>query len=213
LCNVKLTYLQEQGGIPVDLRRVVNVVLVAQVLTLVAAAAVLGLIPGLRARVAKADSVRRFSLLAETMRPVDSSIGYDSSDAYLKTTQNSTVSASTTYIGQLDLPDGATVVGVRCLGIDSDPATQFRFRLFRYDLWDDPVWSGVTSFASSGVAFSGGKVMREAAIDPGAAVIDNANFSYGMFVSLPEAQSGELGLLRCVVDTSYTLSMPLLKRD
>jgi hypothetical protein len=55
--------------------------------------------------------------------------------------------------------------------------------------------------------------MLEAMIDPGTALIDNANFSYGMFVSLPEPQSGDLGLLRCVVETSYGLSLPLVQRD
>jgi hypothetical protein len=147
------------------------------------------------------------------MQPIDSSIGYDNSDAYLETTQNSLATGTATYIGQLDLPDGARIVGVRCFGLDSDPNTQFQFRLYRYNLWDSPVWTGVTNFAASGVSYSGGKVMREATVDPGTALVDNGNFSYGMYVMLPPAQSGRLGLLRCVVETSYGLSLPLVQRD
>lgn len=196
-----------------NVRRLIGVVLVTQIVILVTAAVALGLVPGMKTRVARAGSVRHFSLLAETMQPVDSTIGYDNTDAYLETTQNSTGSGTATYIGQLDLPDGARIVGVRCLGLDSDPATQFQFRLYRYNLSDDPVWSAVTDFGASGVASSVGKVVREATIDPGMALIDNADFSYGIFVMLPEAQSGDLGLLRCVVDTSYTVALPFLQRD
>jgi len=194
-------------------RKLIGVVLATQIVTLVVAAALLGFIPGVSTRVAAADSVRHFSLLAETMQPIDSSIGYDNTMAFLKTTQDSTVSPPTSYIGQLDLPDGARIVGVRCFGLDSDPNGEFYFRLYRYNLWSDPVWSPVTNFAFSGVAFSSGKVMLEAAVDPDMAMIDNAEFSYGIFLVLPKAQLGELGLLRCMVDTTYAVSLPFVERN
>ncbi len=194
-------------------RKLIGVVLAIQVMASVAAAALLGFVPGVSVRVAAADGVQHFSLLAETMQPIDSSIGYDNTMAFLKTTQNSTVSFPTSYIGQLDLPDRAKIVGVRCFGLDSDPNGEFYFRLYRYSLWSDPVWSPVTGFASSGVAFSGGKVVLEATVDPNAAVVDNAQYSYGIFLVLPKAQSGELGVLRCVVDTTYAVSLPLVQRN
>jgi hypothetical protein len=193
-------------------QRLVGILLVIQITILLAAAALFGRIPGISARSVMADSVQHFSLLAETMQPIDSTIRYDNTDAWLKTTQNSTVS-STSYIGQLDLPHGARIVGVRCFGLDSDPNGEFYFRLYRYNLWSDPVWSAVTDFAYSGVAFKGGKVMREATVDAHMATVDNAEFSYGLFLVLPKAQSGELGVLRCVVDTTYTVSLPLVRKN
>ncbi len=193
-------------------RKLIGVVLATQIVTLVAAAALLGFIPGVSARVAAADSVRHFSLLAETMRPIDSSIGYDNTMAFLRTIQDSTISPPTSYIGQLDLPDGARIVRVKCFGLDSDPNGEFYFRLYRYSLQSDPVWSPVTDFASSGVAFNGGKVVLEATVDPDRAVIDNAEFSYGIFLVLPKARSGDLGVLRCVVDTTYAISLPLVQQ-
>jgi hypothetical protein len=194
-------------------RKLIGVVLVTQIVTLVAAAALLGFIPGVGARAAMADSVQHFSLLAETMQPLDSSIGYDNTMAFLRTTQDSTISPPASYIGQLNLPNGARIVGVRCFGLDTDPNGEFYFRLYRYNLWDDPVWSAVTDFAYSGVLFSSGKVMIEAAIDANMALVDNVNFSYGLFLVLPKAQSGDLGVLRCVVDTSYAISLPLVQRN
>jgi hypothetical protein len=101
--------------------------------------------------------VRDYSLLAETMQPIDSSVRYDNSEALLTTTQNSS-GLETGYIGQLSLPDGARIVSVKGLGIDTDPTSEFIFRLYRYKLGDDPVFSTVTDSAFSGVGFSGGKL-------------------------------------------------------
>jgi hypothetical protein len=140
-----------------------------------------------------------FSLLAETMRPIDSSIGYDNTSAYLKTTLNSTLPA-TSYIGQLNLPDGSTISGARCYGQDSDPAGEFSFGLYRYGVATPP-YTAVTSYVSSGAAFSGGAVTLTATVVSTYAVVDNATYSYGLFLTLPKAQSGQLGVLRCVVDT------------
>ena len=195
-------------------RRVIGIVLVTHVVTLAAAAAVLGFIPGVRARVALAESERHFSLLAETMSPLDSSVGYDNTSAFLTTTADSTVVFPTTYVGHLDLPDGATVVSAVCSGLDTDPSNQFSFRIFRYNLWTSPVWEAVTEYGYSGVPFSGGNVEVDAEVDPANAVVDNGEFSYGLILKLPKAQVGtSLGVLRCVVNSSYNLKIPLIQKN
>ena len=149
-----------------------------------------------------AASIQRYSLLAETMQPVDSSISYNNTSAYLTTTTDSTVNGVSQYIGQLNLSDGATIINVIGFGIDTDPNGEFYFRLYRYNLTGDPVWSPVTGFASSGVPFSNGKIDIPALVDPSMAAVDNAQFSYGLFLVLPAASSGQLGVLRFLVETS-----------
>ena len=194
-------------------RRVIGIVLATHVVTLAVAAAVLGFIPGVSARVALADSERHFSLLAETMSPLDSSVGYDNTSAFLTTTADSTVVFPTTYVGQLDLPDGATIVSAVCWGLDTDPTDEFSFRIFRYSLWTSPVWEAVTEYAYSGVPFSGGTVELDAEVDPANAVVDNSEFSYGLILKLPKAQVGtSLGVLRCVVNSTYNLKLPLIQK-
>jgi hypothetical protein len=194
-------------------RMLIGLVLVTQIVTLVAAAALLGVIPGVSAQLAMADAVRHYSLLAETMQPLDSTIGYDNASAFLKTTQDSKIYTSTAYIGQLDLPDGARIVRVVCFGLDTDPNQEFTFRVYRYSLRSDPVWSAVTDYAYSGVSFDGGRVTAEATVDPDRAVIDNAEFSYGLYLLLPTAQTGDLGVLRCLVDTAHAVSLPRVQRN
>jgi hypothetical protein len=199
-----------------NVRKMITLALVVQVTTLAAAVALLGVVPGVRARLAMADSVRHFSLLAQTMQPVDSSIGYDNTDAFLKTVQESMINTSTVYIGQLDLPDGARIVSVRGFGLDTDPFFEFSFRLYRYNLYSDPVWSSVTDLASSGVSFQGGKVEVNAQVYADMAVIDNDQYSYGISLVLPTAYNPpnqDLGVLRFVVDTSYTAFLPSVRRD
>jgi hypothetical protein len=185
-------------------------------MTLVAAAVLLGGVPGVGARLAMADGVQHFSLLAATMQPIDSSIGYDNSDGFLKTIQESTITTTTAYVGQLDLPDGARIVSVQGFGLDTDPVFQFSFRLYRYNLYSDPVGSPVTDWASSGVSFQGGKVELNASVYPNMAVIDNDQYSYGIYLLLPEAYNPpyqDLGVLRFVVDTSYSVHLPLTQRS
>jgi hypothetical protein len=167
-------------------------------------------------RLAMADGVRHFSLLAATMQPVDSSIGYDTSDGYLRTVQESTRNETTAYCGQVDLPDGATIVGVRAFGLDSDPFFEFTFQLVRYNLDDDPVGSAVTDQVSSGAFFQGGKIELDAPVHPEAATVDNEQYSYGIFLVLPEPYNPpfqDLAVLRFVVDTSYSTHLPLVQRN
>ena len=179
--------------------------------TILALVALLGWVPGVKAEAVQASGSRHFSLLAETMQPIDSSIEYNNFSAFLTTTQNSSVSSATSYIGQLDLPDGAQITAVRCEGLDSDTTGEFFFRLYRYTLYNDPVWSDVTDFAYSGYAWSGGKITVVADINSVNAVVDNDNYAYAIILVLPLGDSGPLGFLRCVIDTSYSNNLPLVQ--
>jgi len=196
-------------------RKMIILVLVAQAMTLVMAAAPLGIVPSVKPRLATAEGRRHFSLLASTMQPIDSSIGYDTVNGFLETTSESAINTSTAYIGQLDLPDGATIVDVRCLGQDTSPmGIEFSFRLYRYNLYSSPVGSPVTERASSGD--QPGTIELSAQIYPGMAVIDNDQYSYGIFLELPTPYARpyqHLWVLRCVVDTSYNVHIPTVQRD
>jgi hypothetical protein len=146
-------------------------------------------------------TIQYYSLLAETMQPVDSSIGYDNTQALLKTTADS-ATGMTSYIGQLSLPHGAKIVQVGCDGIDTDAKGEFYFRLYRYSLSHNPVWEGVTNFSHSGIGFAGGKMELWAAIlNANLAVVNNSKYSYGIFLVLPKAVSGRLEVLRFMVKT------------
>jgi len=186
---------------------------VTQLISLLIISALFMLIPDISSRVALAGSVQHYSLLAETMHPIDSSIEYNNWSAFLTTTKNSSVNLSTAYIGQLDLPHGTRIAAARCFGNDSDSNGEFYFILYRYNLWHDPVWSQVSSIGSSGIFYSAGKIMVETTIDTDMNVVDNDQFSYGIYLVLPKASSGELGLLRCVVDTSYSIALPVIQRN
>ena len=181
------------------IKKILFVIVVTQLITL-------GGIPDLGSKHVMAASIQRFSLLAETMQPVDSTIGYNNTSGYLTTTTNSAVNGVTQYIGQLHLPDGATIINMIGFGLDTDPNSQFYFRLYRYNLNNVPIWSAVTDFAYSGVPYSNGIIEIPAAVDPGMAVVDNAQFSYGLFLVLPVASTGQLGVLRFMVETSVPQS-------
>lgn len=184
--------------------------------SIVAGVLALVLMLGLIARFAMADSVRHFSLMARTMQPVDSSIRYDSYDGYLRTVQESSMNEVTVYVGQVDLPDGASVVGVRAFGLDSDPFFEFCFGLVRYNLDEDPVNSPVTDMVCSGEYLQPGKIELEAPVHPGAAVVDNVNYGYNIFVRLPTPYNlpfQDLAVLRFLVDTSYSAHLPIVQRN
>jgi hypothetical protein len=146
------------------------------------------------------DELRLFSLLAETMQPVDSTIGYDNTEGSLHTTSVSTLWGNSTYIGQVDLPDGATIERVLGYGYDGTPAAEYRFAMFRYSVFDLPVWTQMTDWALSGFAWSGGALVTEAQVYPSHAEVNNMSYSYGIFVDLPP--DANLSVLRFVVETS-----------
>lgn len=194
----------------------VGFILVVLAAMLLAGAVLLGFVPGVGARVTMADSVRHFSLLARTMPPIDSSIGYNSSDAYLRTVQESTMRDNTAYAGQVDLPDGATVVGVRAFGLDSDPFFEYCFGLSRYSLDDDPAWTLISDWVCSGESFQGGKIELDAPVHAALAMVDNEQYSYSIFLVLPTPYNPpyqDLGVLRFVVDTSYGTQLPLVQNN
>jgi len=146
------------------------------------------------------DELRYFSLLAETMQPVDSTIGYDNTQGSLHTTSVSAISFSATYIGQVDLPDGATIVRVVAYGYDGASVAAYRVAMFRYSVFDVPVWTQMTDWIVSGFAWSGGALVSEGAVYPSLAEVDNLNYSYGIFVDLPP--HANLSVLRFVVETT-----------
>lgn len=184
--------------------------------SIVAGVLALGLMLVLIARLAMADSVQHFSLMARTMQPVDSSIRYDSYDGYLRTVQESSMNEVTVYVGQVDLPDGANVVGVRAFGLDSDPFFGFCFGLVRYNLAENPVYSQVTDIVCSGEYPQPGKIELEAPVRAGAAVVDNVNYGYNIVVRLPTPYAPpnqDLAVLRFLVDTGYSAHLPLVQRN
>jgi hypothetical protein len=169
------------------------------------------------ARLTMADSVRHFSLMARTMQPADSSIRYDTyDDGYLRTVQESSMNEETVYIGQVDLPDGATVVDVRAFGLDSHPFGEFCFGLVHCNLDDDPACSAVTQEVCSGELAQPGKAELQAPVLSNMAVVDNVNYSYSIFVQLPTPYNPpyqDLGILRFRVDTIYSAQLPLVERN
>jgi hypothetical protein len=175
------------------------------------------LMSGVVARLAMADSVQHFSLMARTMQPADSSIRYDTNDdGYLRTVQESSMIEETVYIGQVDLPDGATVVDVRAFGLDDDPFGEFCFGLVHCNLYDDPVCSAVTQVVCSGESVQTGKTELQAPVHTNMALVDNENYSYNIFVRLPTPYNPpyqDLGILRFRVDTSYNAQLPIVKRN
>jgi len=141
-----------------------------------------------------------FSLLAETMQPVDSTIGFDNTQGSLHTTSASSLNGSATYIGQVDLPHGATIERVIGYGYDGSATDEYGFAVFRYSLFDSPVWTQMTDWRYSGIPWSGGNLVSEVQVYPAMAEVDNLTYSYGIFVLLPADLN--LSMLRFVVETS-----------
>ena len=153
---------------------------------------------------AEAAGSAYFSFLSETMRPIDSTIQYNCNDGYLKTTQDSTMNVNTQYIANLHLSHGETIISVKGYGIDSSPLA-FYFRLYRYNISDNPVWTAVTGFAySNDGSFVGNKTTVTATVNPTYATVDNLNYSYGLFLVLPADSQNELKVLRFVIETTAT---------
>jgi hypothetical protein len=76
---------------------------------------------------------------------------------------------------------------VRCYGQDTDPSGQFQFQVWRYRLWDTPnVFTPVTESKVSGYAWAAGKIIVEASVLPDVGTVDNAEFSYGLYVTIPK---------------------------
>ncbi len=154
-----------------------------------------------------------YSILAETARPIDSTIQYDNFWGFLYTTAASTLHPGTVaYIAQFNLPDGAQILGVTAEGVDNNDPSIFSVRLYRYGLAAYPpnVYETLTlpAMSSSVTPGTNGRVSVFApfdpALDPNLAVVNNAAYSYGAYISLPKASVNTpsmptLALLRVVV--------------
>ena len=151
-----------------------------------------------------AAEYRYFSILAETMRPIDSSIEFNCNDGNLRTMTDSSLNGSTQYIGQVNLPHGTTIVNASCYGYDDD-TTDFQFALFRYRFngVGNPVFEAITNHGFSSTApgsYAEITVGLVSPLDPpGLAVVNNEDYSYGLFLGLPKAITNELYVVRCVV--------------
>jgi hypothetical protein len=145
-----------------------------------------------------------FSILAETMNPVDSTIEYDCDEGYLETTSDSTLHA-TQYIGQINLTHGAVFDTVSAYGYDTD-SEDFTFQVFRYRFNGEGnnVFEQVSKIGDSSVIDPGGYVDITVGsvfpVDPpGLTTVNNQNYSYGLYLTLPAAASDELYVVRFVI--------------
>jgi hypothetical protein len=83
----------------------------------------------------------------------------------------------------------------------------FGFGLYRYRFngLGNPVFEDITNFVSSS-GTSGYVELAALLVDPvdppGLPVINNENYSYGLYLELPKATAGELYVVRCVVRAS-----------
>ncbi len=172
----------------------------------------LGIVPS--AQAGGGISGQPYAILAETMAPEASDIKYVNVTGYLVTTGNSLY--QTGYIGQVNLPNGSTIVGVAAYGIDGDPLNDFNYCLYRYNLYNNPVWGLVTPcIASNSVTPDSSKrVYLYSPADAPLATVDNANYSYGVFLKLPMASvavdpyNPTLAVLRFVVYWNYPVYLP-----
>jgi hypothetical protein len=184
-----------------------------QAAVLLVVGASLGAVLVSQVRPVAAGSVQHFSLLAATMQTLDSTIGHDSEDGLLRTVQESTSHTVTAYRGQVDLPDGARVVGVRAFGLDTDPFFEFCYDLCRYNLDSEPVYEAVTDWVCSGESFQDGDIVLNAPVHSGVAVVDSEHYSYAIFLVLPTPYNPpyqDLAVLRFVVDSTYQVGLPLV---
>lgn len=191
-------------------RRPIVPVSVAQAAALLVVGMLIGLALDSQAQPAAAQNVQRFSLLAATMQPVESSIEYDTEDGFLRT-----VLGTAGYGGQVDLPDGAQVVGLRGFGLDTDPNSQFCCGLMRFTLYNDPVGELITDLVCSGESFQGGEVVLDAPVHSGMTSVDNEQYSYAILLVLPEPGDPplqDLAVLRFVVESTYQVQLPLVPR-
>ena len=147
----------------------------------------------------QSSELQYFSLLAETMQPIDSTIGFDNTQGSLQTTSDSSLTGPATYIGQVNLPHGSTIERVVAYGNDSSVIDEYGFAVFRYSLFDSPVWTQMTDWRYSGIPWNGGNLVSEVQVYPGMAEVDNLTYSYGIFVLLPADMN--LSILRFVVET------------
>lgn len=193
-------------------RKTVNLVLVIQLSALLVAGVLFRIVSSGQALPALANSSHHSSLLASTMQPMDSSIGYyDSQDGFLRSHHS-----DASYRGEVNLPDGATIINARGFGLDTDPISEFCFKLERYSLYSNPVYEPVTEWVCSGEYSQDGKIVVNAPIYSDEALVDNEQYSYAIVLALPGPYNPpyqDLGVLRFVIDTTYNVQLPIVQRD
>jgi hypothetical protein len=174
------------------------------------------LVLGMNFRFANAASAQHLSILAESIQPLDSTIQFNNSpSAYLVTTTNSTANPNTSYVAQVNLPDGAVISGINVYGLDSD-SLSFGAALYRYNQDLTPVYQAVTAFTTS-VGSAGKVVVHLTPLSNALATVDNLTYSYGIYIDLPKANVlsvslPNLAILRIVVDWGYPTYLPVLSR-
>jgi hypothetical protein len=168
---------------------------------------------GIRARPAVANGVQHFSLPALAMHPVDWRTHYDGTSGYLMNTGTTDVPIA--FVEPLNLPDGATIVGAQAFGLDDNMYSEFSFYVFRVGLQSDPVLTPVSRAGGSGDSYNAGKITVTAAVTPSLALVDNVQYSYGIYLNLdvPVAGYGPVGVLRFLVDANYPLALPTVLRQ
>lgn len=177
-----------------------------------------GIVFGLNAQTARAASAQHLAILAESVQPLDSTIQFNNKSAYLVTSQNSSLSGGAQYIAQVHLPDGAVISGVHLYGIDSDSSQDVGAALYRYNLQDSPVWGAKPVAVYATTTGSAGKFSLALVVNTDVATVDNVNYSYGVYISLPKAtvysaDLPTLALLRIVIDWGYVAYLPAALRQ
>ncbi len=173
---------------------------------------------GWNALPARAAAANHYAILAEAMTPADSSIQYNNyASAYLVTAANSTLNSATAYLAPLNLPDGAVISAVRVYGIDNDLTNNVGAALYRYNQDTVPVWGAKPVAVYSNASGSAGKFTLNLAVNADVAAVDNALYSYAIYLTLPRAASysvdpPNLAVLRVVVDWGYTSFLPISQR-
>lgn len=145
-----------------------------------------------------------FVVLGPTIHPADSRTTYQSTSTYMCTFGGTYHE----YWAQVNLPNGATVTGMKVEGVDNDnsDARDVEVDLVRFD-----VTLGSSNTTTSIAQFTSGSLTTSATpfqslvgvVNPAAALIDNAYYAYGLKMYLPgEATCSPtpiLGLLRVAV--------------
>jgi hypothetical protein len=154
---------------------------------------------------ALAEEYEYFAVMAEAMSPLDSTIEFDCFNGYLQTTSASTLHSSSGYIAQINLPDGAEIVSATGYGYDTDSSENMEFSVLRYRFngdSDEP-YESITwledSSGDSGAFEKTAVALEPPAEKPGLCIVNNKDFSYGLYCNIPPASSGKLYVVRFVV--------------
>lgn len=145
-----------------------------------------------------------FSILAETMNPVDSSIEFDSDNGYLKTTSGSIGQ----YIAQINLPHDSKIISAKFYGYDTD-TNNISFAVYRYRFNGEgiDVFEQVTETKDTSLSAPGYSELTSLPIPvPAFNTVNNKDYSYGLYLNLPVADSEDLYAIRFLVEAELPAS-------